>query len=59
MHLNDKRVVKTEILNKICDKLNIISKNFKQIDINQEYLVFGSFLVVEKFLNIIKEYDEK
>ena len=33
-----------------------IQKN--QIDENEEYLVFGSFLVVEKFLTLIG-YDDK
>lgn len=57
--LEDKRVVKGRVLNKVCDKLNIISGDFKKLDTHQEYLVFGSFLVVEEFLNIIKECNEK
>ena len=59
LQLKDKRVVKEQILNEVCDNLNIISTPFKKLDINQAYLVFGSFLVVEKFLEIYKEFNEK
>ena len=58
LQLNDKRVVKEQILNEVCDNLNIISTPFRKLDMNQEYLVFGSFLVVEKFLNMYKEFNE-
>ena len=59
LHLEDKRVAKEEILIEVCDKLNIMSDKFKNLDIHQEYLVFGSFLVVEKFLKIFKESNEE
>jgi len=59
LYLDDKRVVKEEILIEVCDKLNIMSDKFKNLDIHQEYLVFGSFLVVEKFLKILKESNEE
>ncbi len=51
--LDDKRVVKESDLINVCDNLNIISELFKNnIAQDEEYLVFGSFLVVEKFLKI-------
>lgn len=53
--ISDNRVVKTENLTKVCEKLNIISVDFKEQNLskNEDYLVFGSFLVVEEFLKII------
>ena len=33
--------------------LNIMKEDIVKIDDNEEYLVFGSFLVVEKFLHLI------
>jgi dihydrofolate synthase/folylpolyglutamate synthase len=57
--LDDKRVVKEADLMNVCKNLNIISGLFKnEILKNEEYLVFGSFLVVEKFLKIEKSVDE-
>ncbi len=57
--LDDKRVVKQTTLMNVCENLNIISELFKnEILENEEYLVFGSFLVVEKFLKIEKRVDE-
>ena len=51
--LDDKRIVKKEELKKIIEKLNIPIKEAIKIEENKEYLVFGSFLVVEKFLSFI------
>lgn len=59
LNLSDKRVVKREILTKICDKLNIITTQFTNLNPKENYLVFGSFLVVEEFLKTVKEADEK
>ena len=57
--LDDKRVVDQSDLNKVCEKLNIITSTFKnQFLENEEYLIFGSFLVVEEFLKKKKESDE-
>ena len=57
--INDKRVVNSNILIQVCDKLNIMNSNFNKLDEHQDYLVFGSFLVVEEFLKIFKEMNEK
>jgi len=57
--LEDKRVVKEATLINVCENLNIISGLFKnEILKNEEYLVFGSFLVVENFLKIENRVDE-
>jgi dihydrofolate synthase/folylpolyglutamate synthase len=58
IELEDKRVVSKEILKSVIDKLGLVSDEKIEIDDNQEYLVFGSFLVVEKFLHLIG-YDGK
>ena len=58
LELDDKRVVNKNNLLDIIKDLNIINKNIDKIDENEEYLVFGSFLVVEKFLALIG-FDEK
>lgn len=49
--LDDQRIVKQSDLIEVCKNLNIISSKFETIKKDEEYLVFGSFLVVEKFLN--------
>ena len=51
--IDDKRMVLKNNLLKIIDKLNIMKENTIKINDNEEYLVFGSFLVVEKFLYLI------
>ena len=51
--LNDKRIVKKEELQKVIKQLNITIEEAIKIEENEEYLVFGSFLVVEKFLSLI------
>lgn len=58
--LDDKRVVNIKNLTNVCKNLNIISKNFNinNMDENENYLVFGSFLVVEEFLKLRKEVNE-
>lgn len=56
--IDDKRmVVKNNLLN-IINKLNIIIGNEITIQKNEEYLVFGSFLVVEKFLKVMSLNEE-
>ena len=51
--LDDKRIVKKEELQKVIKQLNITTQETIKIEENEEYLVFGSFLVVEKFLSLI------
>lgn len=53
IEIDDKRIVPKNNLLKIIDKLNIINEDVIKIDDNEEYLVFGSFLVIEKFLYLI------
>jgi len=56
LQLDDKRVVKEYDLIKVCENLNIITSKFEnKLCEDEEYLVFGSFLVVEKFLKIVKK----
>ena len=52
--IEDKRALNIIDLATICEKLNIISDKFKieNVKDEEEYLVFGSFLVVEKFLKL-------
>jgi dihydrofolate synthase/folylpolyglutamate synthase len=56
--LEDKRIVDKGILLEVIEQLNLLSDETIKIDKNKEYLVFGSFLVVEKFLTLIG-YDDK
>ena len=51
--IDDKRIVSKNNLLKIIEKLNIMKEDAIKINDNEEYLVFGSFLVVEKFLYLI------
>ena len=51
--LDDKRIVKKEELKKVIEQLNIPIKEVIKIEETEDYLVFGSFLVVEKFLSLI------
>lgn len=57
--VNDKRMVKEADLINVCKKFNIITEKFNNKTLeDEEYLVFGSFLVVENFLKIEKSLDE-
>lgn len=51
--LDDKRIVKKEELQKVIKQLNITNEETIKVEEDEEYLVFGSFLVVEKFLSLI------
>ncbi len=59
IELDDKRVCDKNNLLNICKSLNIMVTNFSKIDDKKEYLVFGSFLVVEKFLRQMGRFNEK
>ncbi len=50
LELSDNRIVDKNNLLEICKSLNIIVNNNIEIKKDEEYLVFGSFLVVEKFI---------
>ncbi|WP_368028681.1 Mur ligase family protein [Arcobacter sp. s6] len=56
--LEDKRIVEKNSLKKVIKQLSLLSDDTIKIDENEEYLVFGSFLVVEKFLTLIG-YNDK
>jgi dihydrofolate synthase / folylpolyglutamate synthase len=56
--LEDKRIVEKNSLKKVIKQLSLLSDDTTKIDENEEYLVFGSFLVVEKFLTLIG-YNDK
>lgn len=50
LEIDDERIVDKKILERALKELNINYIYFNEIDKNLEYLVFGSFKVVEKFL---------
>ncbi|NOQ30545.1 MAG: bifunctional folylpolyglutamate synthase/dihydrofolate synthase [Helicobacteraceae bacterium] len=52
--IDDKRIVKKEILMRCLKKVGIDFKVFTKIDTHENYLVFGSFSVAEKFLELYK-----
>jgi len=51
--IDDERAEKQEVLQEVLQDLGIVHKIFNKIDKNKKYLVFGSFSVVESFLNSI------
>ena len=53
IEVDDNRMVPRNKLLGIINKLNIINEDVIKINDNEKYLVFGSFLVVEKFLYLI------
>ncbi|MFA7083340.1 MAG: bifunctional folylpolyglutamate synthase/dihydrofolate synthase [Arcobacteraceae bacterium] len=53
IEVDDKRIVAQEVLFEVCEKLNLPVKVFENIEESKEYLVFGSFTVVEKFLRVM------
>lgn len=53
IELDDKRIAKKEDLEKLIKELDLEEEKTIKIKKNEEYLVFGSFLVVEKFLTLI------
>jgi dihydrofolate synthase / folylpolyglutamate synthase len=58
IELDDKRVVKKDDLLEVITQLNIPNEERIKIEEDEEYLVFGSFLVVEKFLSLIGFYEK-
>ena len=50
--ISDNRMVEKESLIKVCKNYNIMVSEFKKIEDEEKYLVFGSFLVVERFLEL-------
>ena len=50
LDIEDKRIINKNNLLEICQTLNIMVTKLEKIEETEEYLVFGSFLVVEKFI---------
>jgi len=50
--INDERALSKDILEETLKNMQISYKYFNKIDPNQNYLVFGSFKVVEEFLKV-------
>lgn len=59
LEIDNERIVKKEKIIDICNSLNITFNLFdKKIENDENYLVFGSFLVVEKFIKIMEFYEK-
>ncbi len=56
--LDDQRIVDKDSLIKVCEELKLKYSDFDAIDSHKEYLVFGSFLVVEEFLRWYKSFEK-
>jgi len=54
LDIDDKRIVDKSNLLDICKKLNIIINSDLKIRNDEDYLIFGSFLVVEKFVKSLE-----
>jgi dihydrofolate synthase/folylpolyglutamate synthase len=55
IEVNESRIEKSHILEAALDVLDIKFRAFTQIDQTQQYLVFGSFSVAQKFLQTYKK----
>jgi dihydrofolate synthase/folylpolyglutamate synthase len=55
--IDNNRIEKKEKLEKTIKKIGLNFDTFTTIDQNREYLVFGSFVVVEEFLKRYKKYE--
>lgn len=55
LKVSDNRMVNKEILTNICDNLSLSRGDFENIDEKKNYLVFGSFSVVEEFIKVRSE----
>lgn len=58
LDIEDKRAVEKKTLFDICNELNLPVETFSHIKKNKEYLVFGSFTVVEKFLKTVMLHEK-
>ena len=55
LHVENPRKTSQKEIKDICKQMKIETSDFKSINDDEEYLVFGSFVVVEKFMNYYKE----
>ena len=58
LEIDDKRIVPKNDLLDICQTLNIIVSDFDKFEEDEEYLVFGSFLLIEKLLKNMGLYEK-
>ncbi len=56
--IDDTRIVSKSEIQKVCKELSIPCTEFKDIKYDRDYLVFGSFLVVEEFLRWYKSFEK-
>lgn len=54
IEINDERMTDVKKLFQVCQSLDLEVEIFEKINETNNYLVFGSFLVVEKFMNILE-----
>lgn len=54
IEINDERMTEVKKLFQVCQSLDLDVEIFEKINETDNYLVFGSFLVVEKFMNILE-----
>jgi len=55
INIQDERVIEKNKLIRACEKLNLMVDDFKTINVEKNYLAFGSFSVVEEFLKVNSE----
>jgi dihydrofolate synthase/folylpolyglutamate synthase len=55
IEIDDLRIVKLDTLKQSCEKLSLKYNIYKNIKQDEEYLVFGSFKVIEYFLLGLKK----
>jgi hypothetical protein len=58
IEVDDKRIVKQELLEEVCKVLDIEYASFTTTNPSKNYLVFGSFSVAEKFLLLKREHEK-
>ena len=54
IELDDQRACEAGDIKSCCESLDIQYENFEAVEKDEKYLVFGSFVTVEKFLNYYK-----
>jgi len=55
LHVDESRIEASDVLSAAIEALGIEYKNFEQINAEENYLVFGSFSVAQKFLQTYKK----
>ena len=52
LHIENPRKTSQKEIKDLCKEMKIETRDFKNIDDDEEYLVFGSFVVVEEFMKV-------